>query len=410
MDEIKKGEMVNYDAITSIDKITKDLEFCIGVVYDALKTQNSVSLNNSDIFKSINVDIDMLKKYKKNYLGQVGVFYTFALGHLNNTFCNKDVINSSEIDKVLSCLNDIKRLKKEINKNSLYNKYFEDLKGVSRNLSSINNDLFLRDSNSTKNYLETYEKVLIKYEKLISNINELRSEMSNDDFECLKLDLSINFSALKANINGIYKEILKSNIDIAGPIMNKLNREVNSNNYSSILNTSMVNKVVNDSKRRKILVGNFEMLISSMDKIVDRYKDCKVNKNSIKIDVEMSDEGKREDYDIDIPQFIEDNYNEKRKNSINVDDKDNYDKKLNKLITRFEILKRKLERIEKEKGSLPKEEVILYNRLESELDELKNGKKNTIKFNYYYNRLKNKIKLYKNNSYQLVKEDNKKRK
>ena len=402
-------KIINYDAINSIDKITKDLEFCIGVFYDALKTQNSVSLNNSDIFKSINADIDMLNNYKNDYLGQVGVFYTFALGHLNDTFSNKDVINSSDIDNVLSCLSDIKRLKEEINKNSSFNKFFEDIKSVSRNLLSINNDWFLRDSNITKNYLETYEKILIKYRKIISNINEIRSDMSNDNFECLNLDLSINFSALKANINEIYKEILKSNIDIAEPIMNKLNREVNSNNYSSILNTSMVNKVINDSKRRKTLVGNFEMLINSINRIVDRYKGCKANKKNISIDVEMSDVGKREDYDIDIPQFIEDNYNEKR-SMDSVNDNDNYDKKLNKLITRFEILKRKLNRIEIEKGSLPKEEVILYNRLESELDELKKGKKNTIKFNYYYNKLNKRIKLYKNNTYQVVKEDTKKRK
>ena len=191
--------------------------------------------------------------------------------------------------------------------------------------------------------------------------------------------------------------------------MNKLNREVNSNNYSSILNTSMVNKVINDSKRRKTLVGNFEMLINSINRIVDRYKGCKANKKNISIDVEMSDVGKREDYDIDIPQFIEDNYNEKR-SMDSVNDNDNYDKKLNKLITRFEILKRKINRIEIEKGSLPKEEVILYNRLESELDELKKGKKNTIKFNYYYNKLNKKIKLYKNNNYHVVKEDTKKRK
>lgn len=402
-------KIINYDAINSIDKITKDLEFCTGVFYDALKTQNSVSLNNSDIFKSINADIDMLNKYKNDYLGQVGVFYTFALGHLNDTFSNKDVINSSDIDNVLSCLSDIKRLKEEINKNSSFNKFFEDIKSVSRNLSSINNDWFLRDSNITKNYLQTYEKILIKYRKIISNINEIRSDMSNDNFECLNLDLSINFSALKANINEIYKEILKSNIDIAEPIMNKLNREVNSNNYSSILNTSMVNKVINDSKRRKTLVGNFEMLINSINRIVDRYKGCKANKKNISIDVEMSDVGKRENHDIDIPQFIEDNYNEKR-SMDSVNDNDNYDKKLNKLITRFEILKRKLNRIEIEKGSLPKEEVILYNRLESELDELKKGKKNTIKFNYYYNKLNKKIKLYKNNTYQVVNEDTKKRK
>ena len=127
-------KIINYDAINSIDKITKDLEFCIGVFYDALKTQNSVSLNNSDIFKSINADIDMLNNYKNNYLGQVGVFYTFALGHLNDTFSNKDVINSSDIDNVLSCLSDIKRLKEEINKNSSFNKFFEDIKSVSRNL------------------------------------------------------------------------------------------------------------------------------------------------------------------------------------------------------------------------------------------------------------------------------------
>ena len=397
-----------------VDEKIKDLEFCIGILYDALKTQENVLLNNNDIFKSINMDIEVLNSYS-NYFNdndkQFNIFYKICLRHFNDTFSNKDTISREDINKVLLCLNDTKKLRLEINKNSSYSKFFEEIKGISKNLNSIDNDTFLKDSDYTKDALSNYEKLLAKYERLISNINELASDMNKNDFELLNIDLGMNYSGLKANLNAIYKEIIYSNNDIASPLLNKLSRDIISNNYDSTLGSSMVNKVVDDPNKRKNLINNFDMLIESMNKIVDMYEDRRIVKSNNEIDIDFNGD-KKEDYGIDILPFVEENYNEHREKTkmSNSSLGDENDDKLTKLITRFEILKRKLARIERTRGSLPKEEVILYNRLESELDELKGGKKNRIKFNYYYGKLNRQIKLYNSNPRRLGLNDTKKRK
>lgn len=400
------------EAMRVIDKKTKDLEFSIGVLYDALRDHDTVSLINNDIFKSINRDIEVLNNYQNYYLENINAFFKFALRHFNDTFKNKSVINNSDINSVLNCLNDVKKLRIEINKNNSYNKYFEDIKRIRRNLSGINNDSFLTDNAYTKESLETYEKLLILYENLLNNINELRSDMVKNDFVNLGYELNANYGELKSNLKSMYQAILKSNDDIAEPFLPKLNKALNSGDYGVILDTSMVNKVVDDTDKRSELVGNFEMIISSMDRIIDKYKNKKTDNSNSNIDIEFDSDNKIEDYGIDIPLFIEENYNEQReKEELSaIKNQELYDKKLARLIIRFEILKRKLEKNEKTRGSLTKEEVKLYNRLESELDELKNGKKSSIKFNYYYNKLNKRIKLYKTNTHNIVKEETKKRK
>ena len=400
------------EAMRVIDKKTKDLEFSIGVLYDALRDHDTVSLINNDIFKSINRDIEVLNNYQNYYLENINAFFKFALRHFNDTFKNKSVINNSDINSVLNCLNDVKKLRIEINKNNSYNKYFEDIKRIRRNLSGINNDSFLTDNAYTKESLETYEKLLILYENLLNNINELRSDMVKNDFVNLGYELNANYGELKSNLKSMYQAILKSNDDIAEPFLPKLNKALNSGDYGVILDTSMVNKVVDDTDKRSELVGNFEMIISSMDRIIDKYKNKKTDNSNSNIDIEFDSDNKIEDYGIDIPLFIEENYNEQReKEELSaIKNQELYDKKLARLIIRFEILKRKFEKNEKTRGSLTKEEVKLYNRLESELDELKNGKNSSIKFNYYYNKLKKRIKLYKTNTHNIVKEETKKRK
>ena len=226
-----------------VDEKIKDLEFCIGILYDALKTQENVLLNNNDIFKSINMDIEVLNSYS-NYFNdndkQFNIFYKFCLRHFNDTFSNKDTISREDINKVLLCLNDTKKLRLEINKNSSYSKFFEEIKGISKNLNSIDNDTFLKDSDYTKDALSNYEKLLAKYERLISNINELASDMNKNDFELLNIDLGMNYSGLKANLNAIYKEIIYSNNDIASPLLNKLSRDIISNNYDSTLGSVII--------------------------------------------------------------------------------------------------------------------------------------------------------------------------
>ena len=84
------------------------------------------------------------------------------------------------------------------------------------------------------------------------------------------------------------------------------------------------------------------------------------------------------------------------------------DSKISSYIQMFEKLKKEF--LMKKNHS--KEEVLLYNRLESELDLLKKQSSigSYVKFHYYFNKLLKKIKLSKENEYKQVINDIKKRK
>lgn len=389
-----------------IDNIISNLEYNIGILIEALNKEEVVSLTNNDIFKSIINDIEELKKYDNKGMKELFTYYRFTLSHLNKTFNNKEFVKKDELSNVIECFSDLKTLKSKLNISIPYNKFFEDLKGVYRSLNSIKSE-FTYNYIST-DILKTYESIIIKYRNLISQINEIESYMSKENYDSLKIDLDINFTGFKDNLNKIYFEILKSNNDIAQPLMNKLKYNLINENYDSILKTSMVNKEINNYHRRYELSNNLDMLIESLNVIINRYKFKKVDKRDINIDIEYIDDNKQEDYGIEIPRFIEDNY-ENKKNSLKRNNSV-YDRKIAAFIARFEILKRKLEK----KNSLTKKEVKLYNKLESALDMLRNNNPNrfisSIKFNHYYKALNKKIKLSRKNSFKQVVIDNKKRK
>lgn len=398
------------NTINIIEKKLANLQTNIEILIEALNTKERVLLTNNDIFKSIISDINLLKKYDNKDLKALFVYYRVTLSHLNKTFSNKEIINKEEMDNIVNCLNDIKKMKEKINDVLPFNKFIEDLKSLSINLNNINSDFFLRNSEFTKNSLVNYENILNRYKNIVDGINELKASITSDDFENLKLDLNINYSGLKANLSEIFNEILISNVDIADPLLNKLKKHVNSENYEPILRTNMVNKVVSNGLKRKEIINNYNMLIESLNKIVDRYKYNKVDRENVNIDIELSQEEPSDDYGIDIPHFIEENYDEHR-NILNKANKDiAYDSKVPALIARFEILKRKLDK----KNSLTKEEVKLYNKLESELELLKSNSTNryvsSIKFNHYYKLLNKRIKVSRNNNYMNVTNGNKKRK
>lgn len=398
------------DNLENIGTILKKLEYNIGILTEALKKEEMVSLINNDIFKSIINSIKELEKYDNKNLKGLFAYYRLTIHHLNLTFSNKEYINQEDIAKVNACLIDIKKLLNIVNVNLPYDKFISDLKNILRNLKSVNIDSGLTYNFISKDILRNYENIIIKYRNLISEISEIKPYMNINDFEAFKLDLNINYSALMANLNEIYIEIINSNSNIADPLMNKLKSDVNNGNYDSILKTSMVNKVIDNHQRRHQLSNNLDILIESLNVIINRYEFSKVDKRKTNIDVEYLDDDKNEDYGIDIPQFIEDNYNKHKKNQNNSYRYLEYDKKISAFIARFEILKRKLER----KKSLTKEEVKIYNKLESELELLKKNDTNrfisSIKFNYYYKALNKKIKLSRKNKFKQVINSNKKRK
>jgi len=395
--------------VTRINNALDGLEESLGVLLEALKEKDSVSLTSNDVFKSIVYDIQELNKYDNKSLGASFAYYRFALSHLNKTFNNKEYIDKEEIDSVAKCLNDIKKLRMKVNVNVPFYRFFDDLRGIVRNLHGINMHNEFIHSFVSSDILKTYEIILNKYHNIITNINEIRPYVNNYIFKSLKIDLDINYSQFRVNLHQIYIQILNSNSDIAQPLMNKLMYYVNKENYEEILKTNMVNKEINNYQKRKDLLNELDICINSLNEIINRYQNSLLDKRN-SIDIELVDSNHNEDYGIDIPHFIEDNYEEYRnKKNLNKNNA-SYSGKIASYIYKFEILKRKLER----KKSLTKEEVKLYNKLESELESLKKGRSNNfirgIKFNYYQKKLNRKTRLSRKNNYKKVIDSNKKRK
>ena len=393
----------------NINQLLNKLQSNIEILVEALKKEKTVSLVNNDIFKSISDDIKELEKYDNKDLKEMFAYYRFTLSHLNNTFSNKEYIDQTDIDIVLGCLNDIKKLSNMLNINLPYNRFISDLKSVHRSLKTINIDSELTYNYISKDILKNYENIIIKYRSLMSKINQIRPYMNSADFADLKLDLEINYAGLKANLNEIYIEILKSNSDIAEPIMNKLMYYVNNENYDSVLGVSMINKKIDDYQRRYELSNNLDILIESLNVIINRYEFSGIDKSNNIVDVDYVDNNQSSN-DQDIPPFIEDNYDE-HNSKLNSDDMDiTYDKKVATFIARFERLRRKLDR----KKSLTKEEVKLFNKLESELDILKSNNSNrfisSIRFNHYYKALNKKLIVARKNNFKNIANGNKKRK
>ena len=387
---------------SEIVNILNRLEESISVLVDAMKKSDSVPLG-FDIFKSIQFDINRLGEFQKIYLGEFGMSLNVVTNHLQEAFNGKTSISNDEYSSIILCLDDVRKLRGKISYNNSFENYISDIKNISRYLFNINTNYFLKDNNVTINALDSYGKIIIQYRKIIDNINEIRSDLNISDFENFKLDLDINYNGLRANLKEIYLSIIASNNDIADPLLNKFKKQIDNGIYDSILETSMIHKVVDDKTKRGYLVNNFTMLIESLNLIVDRYKNKKINNSNTNIDIEIPKSDKKDDYGIEIPRFIEENYNAHRivSNENNAHDSKNFS-----LITKFEILKRKFER----KKVLTKEEVKLYNKLESELDALSRGKKSSIKFNYYYTKLNKKLKLSNKNKYNQIVSNNKKRK
>lgn len=387
---------------SEIVNILNRLEESISVLVDAMKKSDSVPLG-FDIFKSIQFDINRLGEFQKIYLGEFGMSLNIVTNHLQEAFNGKTSISNDEYSSIILCLDDVRKLRGKISYNNSFENYISDIKNISRYLSNINTNYFLKDNNVTINALDSYGKIIIQYRKIIDNINEIRSDLNISDFENFKLDLDINYNGLRANLKEIYLSIIASNNDIADPLLNKFKKQIDNGIYDSILETSMIHKVVDDKTKRGYLVNNFTMLIESLNLIVDRYKNKKINNSNTNIDIEIPKSDKKDDYGIEIPRFIEENYNAHR---IVSNENNTHDSKNFSLITKFEILKRKFER----KKVLTKEEVKLYNKLESELDALSRGKKSSIKFNYYYTKLNKKLKLSNKNKYNQIVSNNKKRK
>ena len=395
-----------------INDLLNDLEESIGILIEALKEKESVSLMNNDTFKSIISNITVLERYNNKSLKELFAYYRATLSHLSKAFNNKDFVNRDDVNSILICLNDIKVLKSKMDMyiNQPFYKYLENLKRISREFKDSYSDFigFLLDGQIDNQFLIEYENIINKLLNTIDDSDIIKNDMNDDDFEKFKLELKNVYKGFRANLNDFYTGIKNSNIgEIARPLLGQVITDFNNENYVAIRDNSLIHKEITDKDYRNVIIKNLDTLIKSLESIIERYKMCRVNKgNNAEVDVIGDSININE---IDIPHFIEDNYEEHRSSSSK-ENNVNYDKKVAAFITRFAILKRKLER----KKSLTKEEVKLYNKLESELDALKRGKStgfiSGIKFNHYYKLLNKKMKVSRKNDFNNITQGNKKRK
>lgn len=394
-----------------INDLLNDLEESIGILIEALKEKESVSLMNNDTFKSIISNITVLDRYNNKSLKELFAYYRATLSHLSKAFNNKDFVNRDDVNSILICLNDIKVLKSKMDMyiNQPFYKYLENLKRISREFKDLYSDFigFLFDGQIDNQFLIEYENIINKLFNTIADSDIIKNDMNEDDFKKFKLELKNVYEGFMTNLNDFYTGIKNSNVgEIARPLLGQVITDFNNENYGAIRDNSLIHKEITDKDYRNLIIKNLDTLIKSLETIIDRYKACKINKSNNNMEVDIK--GNNID-EIDIPHFIEDNYEEHRSSSSKENDV-NYDKKVAAFITRFAILKRKLER----KKTLTKEEVKLYNKLESELDALKRGKStgfiSGIKFNHYYKLLNKKMKVSRKNDFNNITQGNKKRK
>ena len=398
--------------LTIIEKKLNDLEESIGILSEALEEKESVSLTNNDTFKSIISIIKELKKYDKDDSKELFIgYYKTIIIQLEKAFYNKDFVNQDDKKNISICLKNINFLMTEMDKyiNQPFYIFFEGLKRIAREFENLywNYIGFLYDGQIDNQFLIEYENIINKLLNIIENSDIIKKDMYDDDFEKFKLELNNNYKKFRTSLNNIYSGIMRSNSEeVARPLLGQPTKALKEENYSAIRNNSVIHKEITDKDYRKSIIENLVNLIKSLESIIERYKSYRINKgNNSKVDsLDNTDSD-----EIDIPHFIEDNY-EKYRNSSSEEKDVTYDKKVTAFITRFAILKRKLER----KKSLTKEEVKLYNKLESELEALKSGKSNGfisgIKFNRYYKLLNKMLRLSKEHKYTEITSGNKKRK
>ena len=326
---------------------------------------NIISQKISMLEKLLEETVKYRKENDKNYLSELCASLAFTINHLNRLFSNKESISSTEINGVIECLNKINNIKGKINDNTKYGIYFSELKNISRKLKGVNDEKFLKNSNKTKSNLEMYEKILINLESIIGEIDKIRDDMPLNDFKNLKQLLEENYKKISYNFKQIYWEILNTNSDIPNSLLNKQKINFVDGNYSAILNDSMIYKLVYDDKKREELINAFDVLIEELDEIINRYKDCKVDKSKIRIDIDISDEVKKKDHDLDIDDWVNSNYKKHREEER----KDEGNKYKDRIISDDD---RRLKKIESEYKSkpIPKEILKLYYELKHKLKSL----------------------------------------
>lgn len=290
-----------------------------------------------------------------------------------------------------------------------FDKIINDLKRTILLISSINKDQFLNEEKKAINALKDLISILSNYEASFNTISIIRFQMNDEDYISFVNDLSANINQFKRIIRKIFSTMLnESNINYIHK--NKAMQDIIDNKFVALINDDTIKKIISDDSKSKEIKEDIENLISYLNYIIVNNEKRKKTNDDVRIDIPLNDFDKKEENksdlaEIDVEPFVNKPYEESR--ALEIDPKI---LELEKYLKKFDVLKERL----KSKGkynSLNVKEVKLYNMLESELLDLKEGKKRkkvNIKIKFYFKKLEKELNLNKDNYYKYLIKDSKK--
>lgn len=398
------------DKLDDIKYILSNIKNDLEVIKNVIDVKNEIIIDraSNNYFNNLFTNISALKRYsnisldRKNQKSKVSI--SILIMHLEKLLSGDKTIlkiTNDDINLLELCVSEIDNFSNSLDfyyEDDTEEKFFANIREVYESLNRISDNDFLKNGDNTKDIITKYMKILEKYHDIYKNFpSRSKLSLTNNKYKKLDVDIYLSINALENLLYEIFFEIIKSNDKLPygkeGLLPDNFKEYyislLKSHRYQELLNIQMLDKKIDDSLIRQRLRNNYIAIVSSIQKIVNYYKNDIEN---VQYDTLEKDEQDKY-YDLDL--FDDSNYqvSSNDRKSINYIIKyDNLNKKMrNSKISRKElkilhILNEKMEAIKNAVSSivnnlnisneLPKHHIVVKKSKYTGKHIQKNNKKN----------------------------------
>ena len=310
--------------IYSIKSINLNLS-TIQEIKNKIKKQNN-SIENKDGFNILVVwlkdEIEKIREihYQINLKKDEKAMYLAIIINKLSIFVNNFSINDPNFDnKIEELQNSNNQLLNKLSPD-IYNNYFDNLNKIEKSFEKLLHNGFLSER-IDYNKIFNYNEILKQYSDLLKQYNNVENDLNNSDRVDLKNLLISNYN----NIEELYKRILLNILDndsvffIDINLFNKIKSLINDGNYDYLLSKNLLSFEITNKNIRVDLDNELKILIDDMSFIINTYRSRKMDKNNLVIDHSIDNDKKNKNNnlnDIDLPAFINEVYDRKRKEGL----------------------------------------------------------------------------------------------
>lgn len=398
------------DKLDDIKYILSNIKNDLEVIKNVIDVKNEIIIDraSNNYFNNLFTNISALKRYsnisldRKNQKSKVSI--SILIMHLEKLLSGDKTIlkiTNDDINLLELCVSEIDNFSNSLDfyyEDDTEEKFFANIREVYESLNRISGNDFLKNGDNTKDIITKYMKILEKYHDIYKNFpSRSKLSLTNNKYKKLDVDIYLSINTLENLLYEIFFEIIKSNDKLPygkeGLLPDNFKEYyislLKSHRYQELLNIQMLDKKIDDSLIRQRLRNSYIAIVSSIQKIVNYYKNDIEN---VQYDTLEKDEQDKY-YDLDL--FDDSNYqvSSNDRKSINYIIKyDNLNKKMrNSKISRKElkilhILNEKMETIKNAVSSivnnlnisneLPKHHIVVKKSKYTGKHIQKNNKKN----------------------------------